>query len=104
MPVISELIQAKLTPLFPNYYGPLTSITTPQWHYISGGKAGEELFRCCTNAPELDNLANTDEGKRVCQAFKRELEITETRNQIAGAQAHPIARQLPDRPALVQPD
>jgi arylsulfatase A-like enzyme len=87
MPVVSELIQAKLTPLFPNYYGPLTSITTPQWHYISGGKAGEELFRCCTNAPELDDLANTAEGKRVCQTFKKELEVTETRNQVGSGAA-----------------
>ncbi len=81
MPVVSELIQAKLTPLFPNYYGPLTSITTPQWHYISGGKAGEELFRCCSNAPELDNLANTEEGKRVCRGFKKELGFTSEKPQ-----------------------
>jgi arylsulfatase A-like enzyme len=83
MPVVSELIQAKLTPLFPNYYGPLTSITTPQWHYISGGKAGEELFHCCSNTPELDNLANTAEGKRVCQEFKKELEFTAEKPEIA---------------------
>ena len=85
MPVVSELIQAKLTPLFPNYYGPLTSITTPQWHYISGGKAGEELFRCCSNAPELDDLANTEEGRRVCQTFKKELEFTTEKPQPAGS-------------------
>lgn len=92
MPVVSELIKAKLTPLFPNYYGPLTSITTPQWHYISGGKAGEELFRCCSNAPELDNLANTEEGKRVCQGFKKELAFATQRPQPSpGVPSHPTA-------------
>jgi hypothetical protein len=85
MPVVSELAQAKLTPLFPNYYGALTSITTPQWHYISGGKAGEELFRCCANTPEMDNLANTEEGKRLVQQFKKELEFTTEKPQLAGS-------------------
>ena len=82
MPVISELIQAKLTPLFPNYYGSLTSITTSQWHYISGGKAGQELFRCCSNTPEMDNLANTEEGKRLCQQFEKDLEFTKEKPQL----------------------
>jgi hypothetical protein len=61
----------------------LTSLTTPQWHYISGGKAGEELFRCCGNAPERDNLAATQEGQRVCQEFKRQLEFTAEKPQLA---------------------
>lgn len=95
MPVVSELAQAKLTPLFPNYYGPLTSITTPQWHYISGGKAGEELFRCCANAPEMDNLANTAEGKRIVQRFKKELEFTTEKPQVAG---QPSRQGLPPAP------
>lgn len=82
MPVVSELAQFKLTPLFPNYYGPLTSITTPQWHYISGGKAGQELFRCCSNTPEMDNLANTDQGKRLCQEFEKELQFTAEKPQL----------------------
>lgn len=90
MPVISELIQAKLTPLFPNYYGPLTSITTPQWHYIAGGKAGEELFSCCSNTPEFDNLANTQEGKRVCQTFKKQLEFTVEKPEV-------VTQPLPGR-------
>jgi arylsulfatase A-like enzyme len=88
MPVVSELTQANFTPLFPNYYGPLTSMVTPQWHYISGGKAGEELFRCCANQPERENLANTDEGKRVCQAFKKELEFTAEKPEVAGSRSH----------------
>ncbi|HZR31969.1 MAG TPA: sulfatase [Terriglobales bacterium] len=76
MPVISELAHLRLTPLFPNYYGALTSITTSQWHYISGGKAGEELFRCCADQWELQNLASTAEGKRVCERLKKDLEFT----------------------------
>ena len=93
MSVVSELIQAKLTPLFPNYYGPLTSITTPQWHYIAGGKAGEELFRCCTNTPELDNLANTEEGRLVCQTFKKELERAAEKPQVVAQPLQEIASQ-----------
>src|SRR6185437_12282203 len=73
MPVVSELIQAKLTPLFPNYYGPLASITTPQWHYISGGKAGEELFVCCDEEPEQTNLAGTVVGRELAMRFEAEL-------------------------------
>jgi arylsulfatase A-like enzyme len=95
MPVVSELAELKLTPLFPNYYGPLTSITTPQWHYISGGKTGQELFRCCSNTPELDNLANTDEGKRVCQEFQKELELTAEKPQVAGSQSSRPAASAP---------
>jgi arylsulfatase A-like enzyme len=90
MPVVSELAQAKLTPLFPNYYGPLTSITTSQWHYISGGQAGEELFRCCVNAPEMDNLANTEEGKRIVQQFKKELEFTTEKPQVVTSVPHAL--------------
>jgi arylsulfatase A-like enzyme len=91
MAVVSELIGAKLTPLFPNYYGPMTSITTPQWHYISGGKAGEELFPCCSNTIERENLANTEQGRRVCEAFKKELEPTAERPQVA---ARPSSKRM----------
>ena len=92
MPVVSELIGAKLTPLFPNYYGPMTSITTSQWHYIAGGKAGEELFSCCSNTVERENLANTAQGKRMCQQFKKELEFTgEKPQEAASGSSLPIA-------------
>ncbi|HLK32480.1 MAG TPA: sulfatase, partial [Terriglobales bacterium] len=91
MPVVSELEQFKLTPLFPNYYGRLTSITTPQWHYISGGKEGEELFPCCGNQPELKNLANTDEGKRLCQEFQKQLEFTVEKPEMVSRSLHSSA-------------
>ncbi|HKW66386.1 MAG TPA: sulfatase-like hydrolase/transferase [Terriglobales bacterium] len=91
MPVVSELIQAKLTPLFPNYYGPLTSITTPQWHYISGGKAGEELFVCCDEEPEQRNLAGTVVGRELAMRFEAEL---------APAAADELTVQRSNHPAL----
>ena len=79
-PAVSELAQMKLTPLFPNYYGALTSVTTNEWHYIAGGKAGEELFRCCGAGRETENVANTAQGKRICESFKKQLElVTEPR-------------------------
>jgi len=90
-PVISELAKMKLTPVFPNYYGGLTSLTTPQWHYIAGGKAGEELFRCCANAPETEEMARTPQGREAAGHFRQVLaDITPKEKEKAerSAQAH----------------
>jgi arylsulfatase A-like enzyme len=73
MTVVSELAGMKLTPVFPNYYGALTSLTTPQWHYIAGGKAGEELFPCCANAREIEEMTHTPEGSKAAGHLREEL-------------------------------
>jgi arylsulfatase A-like enzyme len=73
---ISELAQLRWNPRSPEYYGPMQSLTTSQWHYIAGGNSGEELYRCCDNQPENLNLASTVEGKQVCQQFRQELQMT----------------------------
>jgi arylsulfatase A-like enzyme len=72
-PAVAELAQMDWNPKYPDYYGPLQSVSTAQWHYISGGNMGEELFRCCTAEPETLNLAGTVEWKKVAQQFRQEL-------------------------------
>ena len=70
---ISELAQLNWNPSFPDYYGPMASITTAHWHYISGGKFGDQLFPCCTDEPEQLNLAGTVIGQELTSRFQREL-------------------------------
>jgi len=74
-PAISEVTQLIWNPMFPNYYGPMQSITTPKWHYITGGNTGEQLFRCCDEAQEAPDVAATPEGKKVCEGLRRELQL-----------------------------
>src|SRR5262249_42038218 len=38
-PPISEVAQLRWNSKYPNYYGPMESITTLHWHYITGGNA-----------------------------------------------------------------
>ena len=70
---ISELAQLSWNPNFPDYYGPMVSITTAHWHYISGGKFGDQLFPCCADEPEQLNLAGTLIGQELTSRFQREL-------------------------------
>jgi hypothetical protein len=66
-PPVSELAQLKWSRRFPNYYGPMVSITTADWHYISGGSYGVQLFRCCDQNIETMDLAQTVLGGPVMQ-------------------------------------
>ena len=74
----SELAQLKWNPRYPNYYGPMQSLTSSEWHYISGGNTGELLFRCCSADLDVNNLADTAEGKKICYQFRREIQIPTT--------------------------
>jgi arylsulfatase A-like enzyme len=71
--VISQLAQLPWNPRFPNYDGPMQSITTPQWHYIHGGKFRDELFACCDSRPEQPNLADTVRGQNVISQLKQQM-------------------------------
>jgi arylsulfatase A-like enzyme len=73
-PPLSELAQFSWNVRYPNYYGPMRSVTTSEWHYITGGNSGEQLFRCCAE-PETVNLASTSEGQKICQHFRQELQL-----------------------------
>ncbi len=86
---ISQLAQLDWNPSFPDYYGPMESVSTLHWHYIRGGKEGEELFACCDQEPEQINLAGTVVGRELAMRFDRELasaagERRETRNDQPG--------------------
>ena len=70
---ISELAQLNWNPTFPDYYGPMDSISTEHWHYIHGGKYGDELFPCCSDQPEQLNLAGTIIGRELSGLFENEL-------------------------------
>ena len=74
-PPISELAQLRWNPRSPEYYGPMQSVTTSEWHYITGGNSGEQLYHCCDDRPENLNLASTAEGKQACQQFRQELQM-----------------------------
>jgi len=72
-PPISELAQLKWNARFPNYYGPMESVTTAEWHYISGGEYGTQLFRCCQNDVEQLDLAPTVAASGILQRMSQEL-------------------------------
>jgi arylsulfatase A-like enzyme len=72
---ISELAQLNWNPTFPDYYGPMESISTGHWHYIHGGKYGDELFPCCADQPEQLNLAGTIIGRELTGHFESELAL-----------------------------
>jgi arylsulfatase A-like enzyme len=69
----SELVQMGLNPKFPNFAGPVESLLTPEWHYILSAKSGEELYRCCGQEVEQQNLADTSDGRIVCARMRKEL-------------------------------
>ena len=70
---ISELAQLPWNPSFPDYYGAMQSISTARWHFIRGGKFGDELFPCCDEEPEQMNLADTAVGQLLALKFAKEL-------------------------------
>lgn len=72
---ISQLAQLNWSPTFPDYYGPMDSITTAHWHYIRGGKFGDQLFPCCADVSEELNLAGTVIGQELTSRFQRELAL-----------------------------
>jgi arylsulfatase A-like enzyme len=65
---VSELAEMGL-PRFPSYYGAMRSVVTSQWHYVQGGKSGQELYACCDE--EQHDLASTMLGNVVSAAFRQ---------------------------------
>ena len=84
---ISELAHLHWSLKYPNYYGPMESVTTTHWHYIRGGKFGEQLFPCCADQAKLD-LADTAIGEDPRARFGRELAASNNDAAVgAGTQA-----------------
>ena len=69
---VSELAEMGASQRFPSYYGAMKSVVTPQWHYILGGKLGQDLYACCDD--EQRNLAATTLGANLMAVFRRLLE------------------------------
>ena len=90
----SELAQLPYTPQFPNFYAPMISLTTEQWHYISGGKFGSELFRCCDNAVERDNLSNTPTGRPVREQMAQRMVLLASESRLPAATPPSVASAL----------
>jgi arylsulfatase A-like enzyme len=86
---VSELAQLNWNPAFPNYYGPMKSVSSTHWHYIHGGKFGEQLFPCCSNQPEQLNLAGTVFGQELTARFERELDFGSASGSVAGKNRSP---------------
>lgn len=82
---ISELAQLNWNPKYPDYYGPMQSISTAHWHYIQGGKFGDQLFACCADEPEKLDLAGTVIGQELKTRFDREL-ASATSDYVAAAE------------------
>ncbi len=91
--VVSELAQLRWNPRFPNYDGPLESVTTASWHYIHGGKFHDELFTCCDRGEEQLNLADTVVGRGLIGQLRQE--IASSAHVAWGALPH----LSPERPA-----
>jgi arylsulfatase A-like enzyme len=81
---VSELAEMGASPRFPSYYGAMKSVVTPQWHYVQGGKSGQELYACCDD--EQRDLVATALGAGVSSAF-RQLLLESTPLTSAGLQA-----------------
>jgi len=86
----SELAQLKWNPSYPNYYASMQSLTSSEWHYISGGNTGELLFRCCGGDLDVNNVAGTADGRKVCEQFRRDIQISNPeKNQSNQARSAP---------------
>lgn len=66
---VSELAEMGSSPRFPSYYGAMKSVVTPQWHYVQGGKSGQELYACCDD--EQRDLAATALGATLAPVFRQ---------------------------------
>jgi hypothetical protein len=71
---VSELKAAHADPAAANFSSDLTSIVTPKWHLIDGGKSGVELYPCCTAGPEVNNVsaAHAETIQLLGQMLERE--------------------------------
>jgi len=59
---------------FPSRYGAMTSVITPQYHYIFHTKFGKELYDWPQDPAENDNLAKTPAGAPATQTLAEEIQ------------------------------
>jgi len=71
---ISELAQDVYVPTqYPAYRGWLKSITEPRWHLIVTQSGATELYSCPQDPGEIQNLAESAQGKAVVDAVETQL-------------------------------
>ena len=49
--------------------GHIKSLISAEWHYIEHETLGTELYRWTSDTQELENLADTEEGKGIIENF-----------------------------------
>lgn len=99
---VSELAEMGASPRVPSYFGAMTSVVTPQWHYVEGGKSGQELYACC--GEEQHDLAATTLGAGISSAFRQLLQkpgpvTSEALQAVLRQRLLQAAVQPPSRPA-----
>ena len=52
----------------------MKSVVTPEWHYVEGGKLGEELYMCCGSEFPGEDLARIPTGSTVAAELKQTLD------------------------------
>ena len=65
-----------------SWTGPMKSVVTPHWHYITHRDMGDQLFDWVHDPGELDNLLGTPEGQRVAAGIGAQMRqaLEEDRN------------------------
>jgi len=58
----------------PAYHGAMKSLVSSRWHYIVHEKFGPSLYDWQSDAQELHDLANTEEGHGVVEEFRLQLQ------------------------------
>lgn len=74
---LSELADCpyKIVKKNPCYSGEMKSLASPEWHYITHEKLGEELYHWKEDPQELENVANSAGGQVVASDFRHRLGV-----------------------------
>jgi len=72
---LSELAQFKwVKKEFPSHYGAMTSLVTPQYHYMVHKQFGTELYDWVRDPTESVNLAKTPAGQAVARTLAAQVQ------------------------------
>jgi arylsulfatase A-like enzyme len=82
---IAELAALPIDRSFPNFFGPMQSIVTDQWHYVLGPGDREHLYACCKSSVDRADVSANSGSRPVMDVLKAELKN-------AGASSSPDAR------------
>jgi arylsulfatase A-like enzyme len=77
---LSELAQLKIVPEFPDWWGPLVSVVSPQFQYIEDPRRGPLLFDWKADPGELHNLSGNPAYATALEQLQR---LAQTRARTA---------------------